>query len=122
MLEAASEREKAFVDQWRARVSAGGLDDYDEDGGGGGGGRGRSGAGGGGGTLAPPAYLGNLLSEQNTIAVVARCVRVCVSWLLSCHLQPGWLMKLRQSQCGWKHVCLFVFSGGGHGHGVLLRT
>ncbi|CAB1120708.1 unnamed protein product [Ectocarpus sp. CCAP 1310/34] len=90
MLEAASEREKAFVDQWRARVSAGGLDDYDEDGGRGG--RGRGGAG-GGGTLAPPAYLGNLLSEQNTIAVVARYIEydgnmviplLSTSVLLSC--------------------------------------
>lgn len=75
LLDAASEREKAFVDQWRARVSAGGLDDYDEDGSGAGGG---GGSRRGGGSLAPPAYLGSLLSEQKTLAVVARCVRACV--------------------------------------------
>lgn len=92
LLDAASDREKAFVEKWRARVSAGGLDDddYDENGAGGGGGMGGMGRGGGGGargSLAPPTYLGSLLSEQNTIALVARCVCVGIGvWIVDCGL------------------------------------
>lgn len=90
LLDAAAERERGFVEQWRARVTAGCLDDDDDfaaaptfigAGGGGGGGVGRGGGGGvkrggGGGSLAAPTYLGHLLSEGNTIAAVARFVRV----------------------------------------------
>lgn len=86
LLDASSEREKTFVDQWRTRVTAGGLDDDDDvtPGGLGGGVGGRRGGGGGaggvgGGSLAAPAYLGQLLAEGNTIAAVARCVYV--RWL-----------------------------------------
>lgn len=104
LLDAASERERAFVDQWRARVTAGGLDDDDGDGVsfgggvvvGGGGMRGGVRRGGGRGSLAPPAYLGNLLSEGNTIAAVARCVimsvvpscaELCLIWVSTRHYQ-----------------------------------
>lgn len=104
LLDAAAEREDAFIVQWRERVAAGGLDDDDDtpglgfgagvsgsglrmggvgsvrgvivSGGGGNGGRGGGGGVGGrrgvGGSLAPPANLGKLLADGNTIAVVAR--------------------------------------------------
>lgn len=101
ILDAVSQREKAFVDQWKGRINAGGSDDDDHFtltggvgsvGGGGvgvevdisgggtagnGGGIGRGGYGGvrrGGAmnALAPPAYLGQLLSEGNMVAAVAR--------------------------------------------------
>lgn len=87
--------EEAFIVKWRERVAAGGLDDDDDAatggyvgggaGGFGGGGTGvgavgggaglgrRGGGGGGRGSLAPPANLGKLLAEGNTIAAVARC-------------------------------------------------
>ena len=86
ILDAASEREKIFVDRWRERVAAGALDDGDDDavvrgfhtGGGGGGVAGRGGFGGvrrgGAGCLASPAYLGQLLAEGHVIATVARYV------------------------------------------------
>lgn len=83
LLDAAAEREEAFIVQWRERVAAGGLDDDDDTPGGGFGGvngvggRGGMGVGpgvrrGGGGTLAAPANLGKLLAEGNTIVAVAR--------------------------------------------------
>lgn len=90
LLDAAVEREESFIVRWRERVAAGGLDEDDDTPGGGFGGGGRisaglglgggagSGGGGGiagGGTLAPPANLGKLLAEGNTLAAVARCVR-----------------------------------------------